>query len=78
MPNHVKPYSRFTDFDISLFKSGKHFRLYEHFGSHIVEHDGEMGVYFAVYAPAAKVVLVKVNAPFSGQQVKRGELEIGN
>ncbi len=58
MPNHVKPYSRFTDFDISLFKSGKHFRLYEHFGSHIVEHDGEMGVYFAVYAPAAKVVTV--------------------
>ena len=25
----VKPYSLFTEFDINLFKSGKHFRLYE-------------------------------------------------
>lgn len=58
MPNRVKPYSRFTDFDISLFKSGKHYRLYDHFGSHIVEVDGESGVYFAVYAPAARVVTV--------------------
>jgi 1,4-alpha-glucan branching enzyme len=58
MPNRVKSYSRFTDFDISLFRSGKHFRLYDHFGSHIMELDGESGVYFAVWAPAAKVVTV--------------------
>jgi len=31
----VEPYSRFTDFDIGLFKSGKHYKLYEKFGSGI-------------------------------------------
>ena len=31
----VKVHSLFTDFDIDLFKSGKHYRLYEKFGSHI-------------------------------------------
>ncbi len=30
----VKTYSLFTEFDIDLFKSGKHYRLYEKFGSH--------------------------------------------
>lgn len=58
MPNRVLAYSRFSDFDIGLFKSGKHFRLYEHMGSHLVEHEGEAGVYFAVYAPAARMVTV--------------------
>ncbi len=58
MPNRVKPYSLFSDFDIALYKSGKHFRLYDHFGSHLMEVDGEAGAYFAVYAPAAKAVTV--------------------
>jgi len=56
MGNLVKPHSFFTDFDIDLFNSGKHFRLYEKFGSHITEKDGERGVYFSVYAPSAKSV----------------------
>jgi len=55
---HVKPYSLFTDFDINLFKAGKHFRLYEKFGSHIITVDGIEGVYFAVWAPSAKQVSV--------------------
>jgi len=54
----VKVHSLFTDFDIDLFKSGKHYRLYEKLGSHIIEVDGEMGVYFAVWAPSAKSVSV--------------------
>lgn len=58
MANFVKPYTRFTEFDISLFRAGKHFRLYDHFGSHIMEYEGEAGVYFAIYAPSAKVVTV--------------------
>ena len=58
MTNQVKPYSLFSDFDISLFKSGKHYRLYEKFGAHITEVDGEEGVYFAVWAPSAKKVSV--------------------
>ncbi|SEP84659.1 1,4-alpha-glucan branching enzyme [Hyunsoonleella jejuensis] len=55
---HVKPYSLFTEFDINLFKGGKHFRLYEKFGSHLVTVDGIEGTYFAVWAPSAKQVSV--------------------
>ena len=58
MANRVRAYSRFTDDDIYLFKQGKHYRLYEHLGAHPVEMDGEKGVYFAVFAPAAKAVQV--------------------
>jgi 1,4-alpha-glucan branching enzyme len=54
----VKAYSLFTDFDINLFKSGKHYRLYEKFGSHITTVDGVEGTYFAVWAPSAKTVSV--------------------
>ncbi len=52
------PYSRFTDFDIHLFRGGKHHRLYEKFGSHVVEHNGVTGTYFAVWAPSARYVSV--------------------
>ncbi|TWR27196.1 1,4-alpha-glucan branching protein GlgB [Mucilaginibacter achroorhodeus] len=54
----VEPYSRFTDFDIDLFKGGKHYKLYEKFGSHVVEHHGVVGTYFAVWAPNAQYVSV--------------------
>jgi 1,4-alpha-glucan branching enzyme len=54
----VEPYSRFTDFDISLFRSGKHFKLYEKLGSHVVEHKDVVGTYFAVWAPNAQFVNV--------------------
>ncbi len=54
----VITYSLFTDFDIDLFKAGKHYRLYEKFGSHIATVDGVKGTYFAVWAPSAKVVSV--------------------
>jgi len=51
-------YSRFTDFDIYLFKTGKHFRLYEKFGAHPMTLNGVKGTYFAVWAPSAKQVSV--------------------
>ena len=57
----VEPYSRFTDFDIGLFKSGKHFKLYEKLGSHVVEFNGVVGTYFAVWAPNAQYVAVIAN-----------------
>jgi len=57
----VVPYSRFTDFDIGLFQSGKHYKLYEKFGSHVVEHGGVIGTYFAVWAPNAHYVSVIAN-----------------
>ncbi|NJB35007.1 1,4-alpha-glucan branching protein GlgB [Croceivirga sp. JEA036] len=55
---NVIPHSFFTEFDINLFKAGKHFRLYRKLGSHITEVDGVKGVYFAVWAPSAKQVSV--------------------
>jgi len=54
----VTPYSLFTDFDIYLFKSGRHYQLYEKMGSHEVTIDGEPGAYFAVWAPNAESVSV--------------------
>ena len=54
----VKVHSLFTDFDINLLKSGKHYRLYEKLGSHITTVDGVKGTYFAVWAPSAKAVSV--------------------
>jgi len=52
----VTPHSLFTDFDIDLFKAGKHYRLYGKLGSHLIEHQGTKGCYFAVWAPSAKSV----------------------
>ncbi|GAA4403304.1 1,4-alpha-glucan branching protein GlgB [Nibrella viscosa] len=54
----VQGYTRFTDFDIYLFRSGKHYKLYDKLGSHVVEHNGVVGTYFAVWAPSAKSVCV--------------------
>ena len=54
----VLNHSLLTDFDTSLFGAGKHFKLYEKLGSHIIEVDGQWGVYFAVWAPNAQAVSV--------------------
>jgi 1,4-alpha-glucan branching enzyme len=56
--NQVQPYSLFTDFDIDLFKAGKHYRLHEKLGSHLLEVAGVKGIYYAVWAPTAKAVHV--------------------
>nr|WP_229213798.1 1,4-alpha-glucan branching protein GlgB [Dyadobacter psychrotolerans] len=56
--NSVETISRFTDFDIHLFRQGKHFKLYEKFGSHVMEHKGVIGTYFAVWAPNASSISV--------------------
>lgn len=54
----VLPASLFSEEDIYLFREGKHYRLYEKFGSHSIEYEGEEGVYFAVWAPNAQAVSV--------------------
>ena len=56
--NKVQVHSLFSDFDIDLFKAGKHFKLYEKLGSHLIEVNGVKGTYFAVWAPTAKKVSV--------------------
>ncbi len=48
----------FTDYDINLFRAGKHFKLYDKLGSHVIEVDGVKGTYFAVWAPSARRVAV--------------------
>ena len=47
-----------SDFDIHLFKQGKHYHLYNKLGSHLMEYMGTEGVYFAVWAPNAEKVSV--------------------
>lgn len=51
-------FSLITDFDIHLFKTGKHYKLYEKLGAHRVDTDTHRGTYFAVWAPNAKAVSV--------------------
>jgi 1,4-alpha-glucan branching enzyme len=55
---NVEPFSLLTDFDIELFRSGKHYRLYEKMGSHVVENQGVVGTYFSVWAPNASYLAV--------------------
>jgi 1,4-alpha-glucan branching enzyme len=54
----VVEHTLLSDYDIYLFKQGRHYRLYEKLGSHLVTLGGERGVYFAVYAPNASEVYV--------------------
>ncbi len=56
--NKTEVYTLFSDFDLQLFASGNHTQLYEKFGAHPINKDGIEGVYFSVFAPAAKEVSV--------------------
>jgi 1,4-alpha-glucan branching enzyme len=51
-------FSLLTEYDIYLFKQGKHFRLYEKLGAHEATHEEVPGIYFALWAPNAKKVSV--------------------
>jgi 1,4-alpha-glucan branching enzyme len=46
------------DVDLHLFGEGKHERIYEKLGAHVVAHKGVKGVLFAVWAPNAERVSV--------------------
>jgi len=54
----TKQVSRFTELDVHLFREGKHYRLYEKLGSHVMGVDGQKGTYFAVWAPNGQDVSV--------------------
>lgn len=66
--------SLFTDFDIELFKAGKHYRLYEKMGAHLLTHAGQSGVYFALWAPNA--VSVSVIGNFNGWDRKSHPMNV--
>ncbi|AMP97018.1 1,4-alpha-glucan branching enzyme GlgB [Pedobacter cryoconitis] len=51
-------FSLLTDFDVALFISGKHFRLYEKMGAHLLNVNNTEGTYFSVWAPNAHDVYV--------------------
>src|SRR2546425_4536555 len=46
------------ELDLHLFGEGKHLRIYEKLGAHVLTHEGERGVAFAVWAPNAERVSV--------------------
>ena len=50
--------SLLTEHDIYLFKQGRHFRLYDKLGAHLIEHEANKGTLFAVWAPNAEYVSV--------------------
>ncbi|WP_134088433.1 1,4-alpha-glucan branching protein GlgB [Olivibacter sp. XZL3] len=56
MHSTVEVFSLFTEFDVNLFKAGKHIKLYEKFGAHYLEKEGKSGTYFSVWAPTAASV----------------------
>jgi len=59
MANAIRyDFSLLTDDDVYLFNEGRHYRLYDKLGSHVVRSDGREGVYFAVWAPNARDVSV--------------------
>jgi len=58
---HAHPEHTLTDFDVFLFKQGRHLDIYEKLGSHIVHKNGTPGVQFAVWAPQARYVSVVGN-----------------
>ncbi|MCK7554589.1 alpha-amylase family glycosyl hydrolase [Chitinophaga sedimenti] len=54
----VEAFTLFSAKDIELFQAGRHYGLYEKFGSHAVTYEGVAGTYFAVWAPSAAFVSV--------------------
>ena len=64
----VLPQSLLTEYDIYLFKSGKHHKTFDKFGSKIIRVDGVYGVQFTVWAPNAQQVSVIGNFNFWNTQ----------
>ncbi|MEM0245008.1 MAG: alpha-amylase family glycosyl hydrolase, partial [Zestosphaera sp.] len=64
MSRGVVEYSLITDYDVYLFREGRHYKIYEKLGAHPLVVDGVSGAYFAVWAPNA--VEVHVVGDFNG------------
>ncbi len=47
-----------SEMDRYLFGNGTHYEIYEKLGAHAMTHEGQKGVYFAVWAPHAQSVSV--------------------
>lgn len=73
-PQLNQPVSRFTEYDIYLFKEGNHNHLYDKFGAHPMVVDGVEGVYFSVWAPNAEKVYIIGN--FNGWNPQSHSLNV--
>jgi 1,4-alpha-glucan branching enzyme len=62
------------DLDLHLFGEGKHLRIYEKLGAHVLNVEGKRGVAFAVWAPAADRVSVVGN--FNGWDATRHPMRL--
>ncbi len=58
MQNVEHDYSLLTDYDVQLFREGRHHRLYEKLGAHSIDDADRFGTYFALWAPNARSVSV--------------------
>jgi 1,4-alpha-glucan branching enzyme len=65
-----------SEYDIYLFREGKHFTLHEKLGAHIIEYNGIKGTFFAVWAPNARAVSVIGN--FNGWLKDSNHLKLRN
>src|SRR5438552_3096269 len=54
----ISEVSLLTEQDLYLFNEGSHLRLYEKLGAHPIALEGNLGTYFAVFAPNAKQVFL--------------------
>ncbi len=70
----ISDFSLLTEHDIYLFKEGRHFRLYEKLGAHLLQYEGLEGAFFAVWAPNAESV--SVIGDFNGWDVSGHRLKV--
>ncbi len=66
--------SVFSDFDLYLFGQGKHYRIYEKMGAHVLTVNDVSGVHFAVWAPNA--VAISVIGDFNDWQHGRNPMHL--
>jgi len=69
-------FSLLGELDIYLFKQGKHYKLYQKLGAHLVDNKGVKGTYFAVWAPNASHV--SVIGDFNGWNPEAGYMRVRN
>ncbi|MEM8950466.1 MAG: 1,4-alpha-glucan branching protein GlgB [Pseudomonadota bacterium] len=62
------------DLDNYLLGEGSHKRLWERLGAHVIEHEGVLGVHFAVWAPNAN--RVSVVGDFNGWDGRRHPMRL--
>jgi len=65
--------SRFSEYDVYLFREGKHTKLYNHFGAHLMHREGKHGVYVALWAPNA--IAVSVRGDFNSYDINSHHLK---